>query len=512
MKRNTKAKLKNIFLGTLAGITILSGLAFVGCEKEPENPTPDNKVPPIVEIQLNQANSVQELETNYPQQLEAFVGSQLDKVLEDLDISENLIADYVMNADENGVSSIVFTFEYNHHAYTATATFASSVTFETIANFEEDIASTHAGNQAIDASQTQHEKEYILNHVENYEALEKTYPEKLKQYLNTQFSYAFENQGLKESDDDKVKNRTQQITADENGIQKVEFTFSLGGREQILTVEYPTPIAFDQIANYPEHQQSKEEVVEAMMSAKTSHEIPLSSYTDEEILSLFQDQINANLYNALVDCANAFYFGYSNELSSADINKYQWRLGEITDGKVQNLQLYIEQQKTAAGATRSVFEVVLKNPTSLADLAKANNPAKYQRITTSNEKFFYGWVTNEQRGYFVDWRNAINDQLPLKVNDFDFEEGAKDCALVVSGGISNIVTIYMYYSVEDEIRCYYVGTTGNGTSTSEVLISSITKNLQNGKFEYGFETKKSCSLKDNALDWATPVAQSENSN
>lgn len=504
--KNTKGKIKKIFVGALAGLTLLSGLTFVGCHKEPENNDPDiEKDPPIIEVEKNKAETLTELQTKYPQQVENFVGEQFDKVLEDLEIEEDITADYEIIAGESGITSIKYTFEYNHHSYTAFANFETPLTFEAVANFESDEELTDAIDQAIESSTTQHEKEYILNHVESLEELKETYPEKVNQFLNTQFAYAFENKGFAETEDNKVKDRTAEIIADENGVQKVEYTYTFNGREQNISVEYTSPISLDTLANYPEHEQSKEQVVEAMLSSKIEHEIPLSSYTDQEIISLFQDQINANLYDALYACSQ--YFEDDRMLS---IIKYQWRLGEITDGKVQNLQVHFLLENKQAGIWH-VFNVKLKKPTSLAELAKENNPVQFNKLSASagSSVYYYSYIPAEQKEDDYGGRalKIITEQLTDKFSDFDFANAESVITYTPPGTGGNCFDVY--YSLGNEIRFYYfdVGFYGSGDSEEGVL-----SKLEKGNWSsYGL-AKQLNLVSDNVLEWATPAPQNENVN
>lgn len=504
--KNTKGKIKKIFVGALAGLTLLSGLTFVGCHKEPENNDPDiEKDPPIIEVEKNKAETLTELQTRYPQQVENFVGEQFDKVLEDLEIEENITADYEIIAGESGITSIKFTFEYNHHSYTAFANFENPLTFEAVANFESDEALTDAIDQAIESSTTQHEKEYILNHVESLEELKETYPEKVNQFLNTQFAYAFENKGFAETEDNKVKDRTADITADENGVQKVEYTYTFNGREQNISVEYTSPISLDTLANYPEHEQSKEQVVEAMLSSKIDHEIPLSSYTDQEIISLFQDQINANLYDALYACSQ--YFEEDRTLS---ITKYQWHLGEITDGKVQNLQVHFLLENKQAAAIRHVFNVKLKKPTSLAELAKENNPVQFNKLSASagSSAYYYSYIPAEQKEDTFGGRalKIITEQMPDRVSDFDFANAE---SVITYGTVGNSVAFDVYYSLGNEIRHYVIETIYYGSGN---LYDGHLSKLENGNWNL-FRLEEQFNLvSDNVLEWATPAPQNENAN
>lgn len=507
--KKTNGKLKNMFVGALAGLTLLSGLTFVGCQREPENKDPnggDYQVPPIIEIVPKTAESLTDLETRYPEKLENFVGAQLDKVLEDLEIEENVVANYQINTNETGITSIEFTFEYNHHSYTATANYSTPITFDKVAEYEEHKNAYYLVNDAIEASTTQHEKEYILNHVDSLENLKETYPEKVKQFLNTQFAYAFENKGFVETETNKVKDRTEVITADENGVQKVEYTYTFNGREQNLSVEYLSPIPLDTLANYPEHDQSKEQVVESMLSSKIEHEIPLSSYSDQEIISLFQDQINDNLHSALADCAKAFE--NNNECNINNVTQYRWFLGEITDGKVQNLQVYFEMKDhpnsptdpyRTTGIYRWVFNVKLKNPTSLTDLAKENNPVEYQKVRMQDLVYDFSLPAEHQEGYSGEWLESGTKTLAQKDTSFDYLNA--EFSGIYHGDVNESTDIKFYYSLGNEIRCVAVFVPCNVGVTDQDLLDGINRYLQEGKFEFNPGLSSQFILQGNALDW-----------
>lgn len=502
---NTKGKIKKFFVGALAGVTMLGGMMFVGCSKEPDK---EHELPnelPIIEVEKNHASSEAELQTNFIEQTDEFVGRQLDKLLDDLGIEENISAEYVLKCEENGIKSIKFTFEYEHHTYTAYSTFAEPISFDVIANYNEDDEMTNSANDFIESAQTTHEKEYILNHVSSLEELEEVYPEKISQFLNTQFAYAFEKQGLTEGEDNKVKERTQNIVADESGIQQIEYKFTFSGREQFITVTYQSPISLDWLANYPEHEESKEQVVDAMVDSEMVHEIPLSSYSDQEIISLFQDQINANLFVAVEDSVKVYLDAISEPYNINNITSYQWRLGDIVDGKVQNLQVFWTYN-TGTAECRYLYNIFLKNPTPLAELAKENNPIEYSRGSSLKKENGYNYALESQTKY-GEWADIVAPQLAQDDPDFDYVNSQY---AVRVGSVSNAFEFHIYFFDGNEVRDIGIGVTGNASANSEVLLASIKKNLEDGKFEYHTWERTSFSLVGTPLEWTSPAKQNEN--
>ena len=503
-KKSSKSKMKRLVMGGLATATLLTSMAFVGCaDKTPVNPNPDNGnnngSSPVI-IQTNHATSVSDLLARYAEETEAFIATQLDTVLNDLGIEEDISADYKINSNEQGVTSIRYTFEYNHQKYTAFASYSSPVEFDTIANYNKTKEHTSKANSAIENSTTQYDTQDILIHVSTYQELEENYPTKLTQYLKTQFEYALEKYNIKNDQDTPVSNISQNITTNENGITNVEFTFTQDNKEQTIKIAYTNPISLDAIANYPEHEASKEEVVNAIITAKTEHEIATPTYTDEYILANFQDQINANLYGVVQTCVKSFCEGLRVTYNESKIN-YQWRFGNIENSTVQDLQLYVRYDTDIF-----VYNVSLKSPTTLTDLAKENSPVEFNKVKSTNRVYYNGYVERIQTQY-ADFKEAINKQLAQKDPTFDYLNADSKIQTSTFARYSSIDVVYQN---DSEIRVMSVRVQGDDTSTGDHLIKTILQNLESGNFTYKKVENRSFVLEGNALEWVTPQLQAEN--
>lgn len=499
-KKSGQGRFKRVVVGGLAVLSMLSSMTFVGCVEQPETPTPDNgDLPPVVDVKKNHANNISELQAQFPTQTEAFVSSQLDRVLTDLGIDDDVLADYNFNVQDGKIVSVKYTFEYNKEIYTAFATYSEPVEIDTIANSNEaDIAQTLEA--VIENSVTKYDKQLKLNHVATYKELKTNYSTKLSQYLNTQFEYLIE----KHTITGEITEVSNKVTASSEGIQEVEFTFTQDGKKQAITVTYQTPISLDAIANYPEHEESKEEVVDAMVDATSQHEYLFSTYSTEFILANFQDEINANLFSGVEACATNICNEFLRKTYDVNnIEQYQWRFGEIKEREVQNLQLYFIY-KEATARYHFVFNVSLKNPTSIEDLAKANNPAEFDKISFSNQAYFYGYLDRQQKAGYLE---LLTGHLAEQDSTFDYANAMGSIAYT---SLSGYQSFDLYYSLGNEIRKIFVSVRGDETSTSEVLSASIKKNLETGNFRYGITEQ--FMLEDNALDWVTPAIENENTN
>ena len=502
-KKSSKSKMKRLVMGGLATATLLTSMAFVGCaDKTPVNPNPDNGnnngSSPVI-IQTNHATSVSDLLARYAEETEAFIATQFDTVLSDLGVEDDISADYKINSNEQGVTSIRYTFEYNHQKYTAFASYSSPVEFDTIANYNKTKEHTSKANSAIENSTTQYDTQDILIHVSTYQELEENYPTKLTQYLKTQFEYVLEKYNIKNDKDTPVSNISQNITTNENGITNVEFTFTQDNKEQTIKIAYTTPISLDAIANYPEHEASKEEVVNAIITAKSEHEIATPTYTDEYILANFQDQINANLYSGVQACVKDYCDGMHEKYDESKIT-YQWRFGNIENSTIQNLQLYVKY-----GVDIFVYNVSLKSPIALSDLAKENNAVEFKKITFDNNVYVNGYVERVETQY-ANYKEAINKQLAQKDPTFDYLNADSKLGTLMMGGYSIFQVIYQN---DSEIRTMSISVNGDNTSTDEHLLKTLLQNLENGNFTYKKVENRSFVLEGNALEWATPQIEAE---
>ena len=157
-KKSSKSKMKRLVMGGLATATLLTNMAFVGCgDKTPvTNPGNGNNNggSPTVIVETNHATSVSDLLARYAEETEAFIATQFDTVLSDLGLEDDISADYKINSNEQGVTSIRYTFEYNHQKYTAFASYSSPVEFDTIANYNKTKEHTSKANSAIENSTT----------------------------------------------------------------------------------------------------------------------------------------------------------------------------------------------------------------------------------------------------------------------------------------------------------------------------------------------------------------------
>ena len=506
-KKSSKSKMKRLVMGGLATATLLTSMAFVGCaDKTPVNPNPDNGNnnggSPTVIVETNHATSVSDLLARYVEETEAFIATQFDTVLSDLGVEDDISADYKINSNEQGVTSIRYTFEYNHQKYTAFASYSSPVEFDTIANYNKTKEHTSKANSAIENSTTQYDTQDILIHVSTYQELEENYPTKLTQYLKTQFEYVLEKYNIKNDQDTPVSNISQNITTNENEITNVEFTFTQDNKEQTIKIAYTTPISLDAIANYPEHEASKEEVVNAIITAKSEHEIATPTYTDEYILANFQSQINANLFSGVQQFLKDYCKGTRTEYDESKIS-YQWHFGEIKDSTVQDLQVCIKY-----GNIIWVYNVSLQQPTTLAELAKENTPVAFKKITASNKVYQNSYDVEFQEKY-GDFATIATEQLALKDDSFDYANAKR---YIVNPLFASYSGFDIIYELGNEIRMVGFSVRGNATSTTEVLLASVKKNLENGDFTYKVNEGKSIVMNGNAHEWATPQIENENSN
>ena len=506
-KKSSKGKMKRLLIGGLATATLLTSMAFVGCaDKTPVNPNPDNGNnnggSSTVIVEANHATSVSDLLARYTEETEAFIATQFDTVLNDLGIEDDISADYKINSNEQGITSIKYTFEHNRQKYIAFASYSSPVEFDTIANYNHTKEYTDKANMAIENSTTQYDVQDILNHVSSYSELEENYSTKLNQYLKTQFEYVLEKYNITNDKETPVSDLTQKVTADENGITKVEFSFTHEDKEQTITVSYTSPISLDAIANYPEHEASKEEVVNAILSAQSEHEVKTPIYSDEYILANFQDQINANLFSGVQQFLKDYCKGTRTEYDENKIS-YQWHFGEIKDSTVQDLQVYIKYD-----CMFLVANVSLKTPTTLTELAKENSPAAFKKIDITNIVYQNGYLESHQTEY-GDLATIATEQLALKDDSFDY---ANAKAYIVSPSFASYSHFKILFEVNGEFKTVLVGVNGNATSTTEILMQSIRENLKNGKFTYGTIQEECFTTAGNALEWATPQIENENSN
>ena len=507
-KKSSKSKMKRLVMGGLATATLLTSMAFVGCaDKTPVNPNPDNGNnnggSPTVIVETNHATSVSDLLARYAEETEAFIATQLDTVLNDLGIEDDISADYKINSNEQGVTSIRYTFEYNHQKYTAFASYSSPVEFDTIANYNKTKEHTSKANSAIENSTTQYDTQDILIHVSTYQELEENYPTKLTQYLKTQFEYVLEKYNIKNDQDTPVSNISQNITTNENGITNVEFTFTQDNKEQTIKIAYTTPISLDAIANYPEHEASKEEVVNAIITAKSEHEIATPAYTDEYILANFQSQINANLFSGVQQFLKDYCKGTRTEYDESKI-LYQWHFGEIKDSTVQDLQVYIKYD-----CMFLVANVALKTPTTLTELAKENSPAAFKKIDITNIVYQNGYLESHQTEY-GDFAEAITKRLAEKDKSFDYANAEWKITGLI---LDTHSLIEVTYQKDNEIKTMAISVDADkSVTTSEALRKSTVDHLENGDFTYVKIEDESFILNGNALEWATPQIENENSN
>ena len=507
-KKSSKGKMKRILIGGLATATLLTSMAFVGCaDKTPVNPNPDNGNnnggASTVIVEANHATSVSDLLARYTEETEAFIATQFDTVLNDLGIEDDISADYKINSNEQGITSIKYTFEHNRQKYIAFASYSSPVEFDTIANYNHTKEYTDKANMAIENSTTQYDVQDILNHVSSYNELEENYLAKLNQYLKTQFEYVLEKYNITNDKETPVSDLTQKVTADENGITKVEFSFTHEDKEQTITVSYSSPISLDAIANYPEHEASKEEVVNAILSAQSEHEVKTPTYTDEYILANFQDQINANLFGGVKSCVMRYCDGQDITYDESKVS-YQWHFGEIKDSTVQDLQVCIKY-----GNIIWVYNVSLQQPTTLTELAKENNPVEFKKITASNKVYQNSYLDRHQTEY-ADFAEAITKQLAEKDKSFDYA----NADWKITGLILDIHSlIEVTYQKDNEIKTMAISVDADkSVTTSEALRKSTVEHLENGDFTYVKIENDSIVMNGNALEWATPQIENENSN
>ena len=507
MKKNGSAKSRKNFLrGTIATIAIVGSLlSFQGCKDRVmpddgiKNDVPNNAGE--VTVTPATAYSVMDLMERYPDQVEKFANKQLEKSLKEIKVYGDIEASYEVKGSSAGVESIVYTFTQEDKNYIITAKFDKTVKLECIANYGEIKELTDKSNESISSSKTTYE---TLNHVSSYEELQEKFADKIKQYLIVQQEQAFEKNNIPED----VKIRNRRVETNSKGITGVVIDYTHENMEKTLKITYENAIELDNLANYPENSNAKEKIVEEMM--KASHEIVVNGpeYNMDYIRENCQQQIYDNLFPAVEDCINAFFGPLPNYVYNRDnILNYKWNLGEITeDGRVQNLVVRIAYDVfgTKKSSDIIIYNVKLKEPTLLSDLAKENFKVEYEEITYKNRIYNYADIYRYQMQY-KDITKAITEKLAEKDDTFDYLNAEYK---ITKYEIGKATFFQICYINDTQIKEVVVSLWADDTYGYDYLMKNLMEEVEKGNFKYYVDGETEwCG---NALDWVNSTQEVEN--
>ena len=162
------------------------------------------------------------------------------------------------------------------------------------------------------------------------------------------------------------------------------------------------------------------DVITLQTSSSTVNGYIQTSYTKQEYtiddideaLTFYSEQINANLqpvYESVLTRANA---------KAQNVTNYKWDLGEVIDGKIQNLKLAFTVS-VGNYSDYNVYKIKLPTPVSIGDLLKSDT-FKDMTIPKGNisNEYLYGYDHTLQ-GDKDDFIKAVGNKLAEA--DFDVE-------------------------------------------------------------------------------------------
>lgn len=205
--------------------------------------------------------------------------------------------------------------------------------------------------------------------------------------------------------------------------------------------------------------------------------------TIAEVLGQHADQVNANLesyYEGALKKAFGRYYGGTRY----EVESYQWDLGEVTNGTVQNLKLTLNYyDNTLQSPYLRVYEVQLEEPATLNELAGAGQlgDATY----TSVYSYSYDASTQGTRTELATaiLENAINDGFDYQNAEIIFTETGvsttqdlgtvKTFVIVVknANGIREISATIQNASTDAELITKLQQGKGSTTSTEKTTYS-----------------------------------------
>lgn len=439
--------------------------------------------------------SVEELLEKHGDKAEEFFTDCFNEILERYEIEPR---DAVLSLQEleqgnNGEICVRLEFIYTDaHGHRTT----SKATLETTVDIMDIVDGST--REAIESGRVSKQDE--LHTVTSFDKIEEEYLEELSRFIDAQIKSACAEYDI---DTTEAAEPDVQVLHDENGVTGMVIMLEDEGKTlHTFEVNYEEAISFSDIANYY-HDQTKANLDNAIASSSSTYEATLN-LSDEEILANYQEQINANLFNGVEACAKSYAKGLRLEYDVNNIEGYQWYL-DIKEGRVQNLSLNYCYNDQREGAYSLVYEVSLENPTLLSELAKENNPAIFNKIDITNKTNSYSYLISDQSEY-GDFVDIITQKLAQQDPSFDYAN-AKASVNNITIGYGTGMTIY--YEKSNIVREIRVSTKGDATSTTQHLLESIRKNLENDKFTWSVEEEH--VINGSSLDYVDCSLQAENS-
>lgn len=418
--------------------------------------------------------SVEELLEKHGDKAEEFLTDCFNEVLERYEIEPR---DAVLSLQEleqgnNGEICVRLEFIYTDaHGHRTT----SKATLETAVDIMDIVDGST--REAIESGRVSKRDE--LHTVTSFDKIEEEYSEELSRFIDAQIKsacaeYDIDTTGAAEPD--------VQVLHDENGVTGMVIMLEDEGKTlHTFEVNYEEAISFSDIANYY-NDQTKANLDNAIASSSSTYEATLN-LSDEEILANYQDQINANLFNGIEACAREYLEGGIDRVFDMNnIGGYQWYL-DVKEGRVQNLSLNFSYNNQEGMVYNLVYEVSLKNLILLSDLAKENNPAIFNKIKYTNNKSSYVYNISDQSEY-GDFVDIITQKLAQQDPSLDY---ANAKAYINHINLAEGSWMDVIYEKDGVIRDVFVQAKGDTTSTTQHLLESIRKNLENDKFTWRVE-------------------------
>lgn len=184
----------------------------------------------------------------------------------------------------------------------------------------------------------------------------------------------------------------------------------------------------------------------------------------EDIIKLHGDKVNENLeaqYQSVLKSA----FGRAYGTSRFEVQSYQWDLGEVVDGKVQNLKITLNYyDNNASTNTLRVYDVKLNEAIDANTLLNASAMANVK--TTNTTAYTYTYDATKQN----DMNEVLSKVAELELNGFEYKNAlyTRTGGSVEFGGASGYTISYLGENGIKEITVII-----KDASTSSGLLANI---------------------------------------
>lgn len=376
---------------------------------------------------------------------------------------------------EGRVLGAEFEFAYINdlgHEVNSTATLKSEISFKDIVN---------ENTQSV-LDNAQISKQDALHSVSSYEELIGEFNTEINDFMIDQLESAVKKYNLSNIE---ITTTDAQILYDENGITGMVMMLEDEDKTlHTIEVSYADKISFSSIANYYDSA-TKEGLNMAMSTATSTYEATLN-LSAQEILANYQEQINANLFSGVEACAKNFATNVlRKDYDVNNIEGYQWYLNIDENNMVQNLTVNFDYNDQKGQINNLVYDVSLKNPTSIFDLAKENNPATFNKVKSTNSSNYFVYGIQDQTKY-ADFKEIVTEKLSQQDNTFDYANAKASINYV---NLAELSVMDVIYEKDGIIRKVVIAANGDTTSTTQHCIDVVLKNLKNDDFTWRIENE-----------------------